>query len=182
MALAHAGALCLGGVCGEDRLDTRLAEGQGDFRLAPSLGLHRGEGVRPETALRFGTKDAFALAPRVVGDLFLNHVEELESDRIDLSGFARIIGDSRGTSARLEPGQGLGELRLRRRAEDGAETLHDLGHLAIEGFESGVDEFGVARSGREVFRHAGKWAQKLRTGKGSKIFAVRNLSPAPPWP
>ena len=75
-----------GRVGGQHRLDIHVRQHRQDFLRAESHRPHVAQRARPQSADRFRAENLFALPADCGGHPFLDHVEQLETDRIKLLG------------------------------------------------------------------------------------------------
>jgi len=136
VSFANTGAFGLGWVGSEHRFDADAVEAGRDVLGLDALFKQDGECVRPEAFLSGRVFNLAAFA-NLGCDLFFQHVQQLERDRIDLGGG---LGIKIGGVGSGPPRKALGQFGASERFEGGGEPVHHAGQFGLQGGESGGDE------------------------------------------
>jgi hypothetical protein len=131
-------------VGGQDRFHTNFRKAPGDLIFAQSGGFQFLEVVGPEARLVFLGNIAGAKPPELGGRIFLDHIQQLESDRVGL-GQARgyFPGNRAGWFARYgDKGKGFGDLFFAQIVEDFPKTIDQEIQVVVDFGESAGKRFG----------------------------------------
>ena len=149
LAGADGFAFRLGGVGGEDGLDMNVAEDGEDLL---GLEIHRLEVAQclgPEPADGVRAEGFFPLAADLGGDALLDHIEELEADRVELG---EVVGrDFAGGGFLARPWHEGEELRFPGAGEGVAQATEEVGEAFVDEAEA-FDAELVAGGGHETLK------------------------------
>ena len=163
VAFADAGALGLGRMGGEDRLDRHVFEYVQYLLRLQAHRLQVAQRPRPQAADRLRAQRPFTLAPDLRGHPLLDHVQQLESDRVELRQAVGRVADFRLTAGPREIRQQLSLARAFQRVFQAAEQIAQTFVDEVESFEA---ELFASRVGGWI-GHACGYPSTIRTLSGS---------------